>query len=54
MNTGINNIWFPDEQEPILTDSESDKLAYKHYWKRERDRCINGFYLAYAAAQAIA
>jgi len=40
------NIWFPDQQEPILTDDIADKEAYVSYWRLEKDRCINGFYLA--------
>ena len=44
MNNELN-IWF-DQKEPVLTDNESDMQAYKHFWKLERDRCVNGFYLA--------
>lgn len=41
------NIWYPDQEEPIYDpqDPISD-YQFKEYWKRERDRCINGFYLA--------
>lgn len=38
------NIWFPDQREPIY---DSKNLGpFIEYWKREKDRCINGFYLA--------
>jgi|SRR5882757_587301 len=41
------NIFFPDQEEPIYdpTDPISD-YQFKEYWKRERDRCINGFHIA--------
>lgn len=41
------NIWFIDQKEPIHDpiDPISD-YQFKEYWKRERERCINGFYLA--------
>lgn len=42
----INNIWFPDQIEPVLTDSPSEREAYLVYWKQEKSRCIDGFYLA--------
>lgn len=40
------NIWF-DQKEPLY-DPSDPKLnkQFKDYWKREKDRCINGFYLA--------
>lgn len=46
MYSDFNNIWFPDQKEPILTDDITDKEAYVSYWRLEKDRCINGFYLA--------
>jgi hypothetical protein len=41
------NIWFPDQVEPVYDphDLISD-YQFKEYWKREKDRLINGFYLA--------
>lgn len=36
------NIWFPNQVEPDPTDRE----AFKTYWKRERKRIREGFYLA--------
>jgi hypothetical protein len=40
------NIWFKDQKEPILTDDPQDIEVYKDFWKKEKDRCINGFFLA--------
>lgn len=40
------NIWFPEQQEPILTTEASSQEAYLAFWKREKDRCMQGFYLA--------
>ena len=41
------NIWFPDQEEPIYDPSDPiSDYQFKEYWKREKDRCINGFYLA--------
>jgi len=42
----LHNIFFPNEEEPSLPSTEEEILAYKKFWKRERDRCINGFYIA--------
>jgi hypothetical protein len=41
------NIWFPDQREPVYdpNDPVSD-YQFKEYWKREKDRCMNGFDLA--------
>ncbi len=36
------NIWFPSQVEP----DPNDRLAFKAYWQREKDRIRNGFYLA--------
>lgn len=46
-NLNTKNLWFPDQTEPIYdpTDPISD-YQFKEYWRRERDRCINGFSLA--------
>ncbi len=38
----LHNIWFPSQEEPPISDVE----AYKLYWKREKERCIDGFHLA--------
>jgi len=40
------NIWFKDQIEPVLTDDPADKQAYIDYWTKEKERCMNGFYLA--------
>lgn len=40
----INNIWFPNQIEPVLTPDSIEE--YKAYWRKERDRCIDGFHLA--------
>jgi hypothetical protein len=42
----MENIWFKDQKEPILTDDPSDKDSYIKYWRKEKERCMNGFYLA--------
>jgi hypothetical protein len=40
------NIWFPNQIEPVYDPSDSNQMFLFHtYWKAERDRCINGFYL---------
>lgn len=41
------NIWFPNQKEPVYDpqDPISD-YQFKEYWKRERERCINGFDIA--------
>jgi hypothetical protein len=42
-----NNIWFPDQVEPVYDpDDFVSKYQFTEYWKREKDRCINGFDLA--------
>lgn len=40
------NIWFPSQREPLY-DITSPILhkVFLDFWKRERDRCINGFWL---------
>lgn len=42
-----NNVWFSDQREPVYdpTDPVSD-YQFKEYWKREQERCINGFDIA--------
>lgn len=39
--TKTKNVFFPDQKEP-----EEGSLEFTPYWKKEKDRCINGFYLA--------
>jgi len=39
---GVHNIWWPEQIEPFPANEE----AYKAFWKREKDRCMNGFFLA--------
>lgn len=40
------NIWFPSQREPIYDPTNPELFqVFKDYWKQERDRCINGFYL---------
>src|SRR5690606_39827602 len=42
-----NNVWFPDQKEPIYDPVDPEALkAFKEYWKREKERCIDGFSLA--------
>lgn len=36
------NIWFPAQVEP----DPNDKVAFKKYWQREKERIRNGFHLA--------
>lgn len=41
------NIWFPDQTEPVHDPLDPiSNYQFKEYWKRERDRCINGFLIA--------
>lgn len=41
------NCWFPDQKEPVYNpSSEEDMDVFKSYWRREKDRSINGFTLA--------
>lgn len=37
------NIWFPNQREP---DGIKEPDLFQAYWSREKDRLINGFYLA--------
>lgn len=39
---GIHNIWWPEQVEPPQANEE----AYKAFWKREKERCMEGFFLA--------
>ena len=40
------NIWFPRQIEPVYDPSDPNQMfAFNTYWKAERDRCVNGFYL---------
>jgi LAGLIDADG-like domain/Intein splicing domain len=41
------NIWFPNQKEPIYDPNDVIlNNRFKEYWKREKQRCRNGFYLA--------
>lgn len=41
------NIWFPDQKEPLYDPSDEGSMEdFTSYWKLEKHRCINGFYLA--------
>lgn len=42
----INNIWFPSQTYPVLTTDPASEEEYISFWKREKDRCMNGFPLA--------
>jgi hypothetical protein len=40
------NIWFPNQQEPVYDPADPNQMfAFNMYWKAEKDRCMNGFYL---------
>lgn len=40
------NIWFPKQVEPIYDPTDQNTMyAFNMYWKAEKDRCMNGFYL---------
>lgn len=40
------NIWFPDQKEPAYDPTDpTQSFLFKTYWKTEKDRCTNGFYL---------
>lgn len=39
-----NNIWFPHQIEPAYTPNDEEGMReFVAYWKREKDRCVNGF-----------
>jgi hypothetical protein len=41
------NIWFPDQREPVYDPQDEESMqVFKDYWKREKDRCMNGFTIA--------
>ena len=41
----MQNCFFPNQIEPVLDATDpSSKEAYIAYWKKEKERCINGFY----------
>lgn len=41
------NIWFPTQKEPLYDPSDGELMTkFTAYWKRERERCINGFTIA--------
>ncbi len=40
------NIWFPKQVEPVFDPLDpNQKYLFNSYWKAEKDRCMNGFYL---------
>lgn len=40
------NIWFPNQVEPVYDPLDPNAMfLFNTYWKAERDRCMNGFYL---------
>ena len=40
------NIWFPTQKEPFYDpQDEEGLLAFKQYWKLEKKRCMEGFFL---------
>jgi hypothetical protein len=41
------NIWFPDQREPVYDPhNEASLVKFKNYWRREKKRLKEGFYLA--------
>jgi hypothetical protein len=41
------NIFFPKQKEPTYDPHDEDTMKiFRAYWKKEKDRCINGFYIA--------
>lgn len=41
------NIWFPDQREPEYDPDDQRKMKiFQDYWKKEKDRLINGFAIA--------
>jgi hypothetical protein len=41
------NIWFPNQTEPVYDPQDEEAmLVFRYYWRQEKDRCINGFYIA--------
>lgn len=41
-----HNIWFPDQKEPVYDPSDEEGVrVFRVYWARERERCMNGFFL---------
>ena len=40
------NIWFPNQVEPVYDPTDPNQMfVFNTYWKAEKDRCMNGFYL---------
>jgi hypothetical protein len=40
------NIWFPKQVEPVYDPTDPNQMfSFNMYWKAEKDRCMNGFYL---------
>lgn len=45
-NLNTKNIWFPKQVEPAYDPSDPNQMfVFNNYWKGEKDRCVNGFYL---------
>lgn len=41
------NIWFPDQEEPVYDPSDTiSDYQFKEYWKREKNRILDGFHIA--------
>lgn len=41
------NIWFPDQVEPAYNSTSREQMqVFKEYWKQEKDRMLNGFFIA--------
>lgn len=42
-----SNIWFPNQKEPVYDPSDDEAMEiFNAYWRQERDRCMNGFFIA--------
>lgn len=40
------NIWFPKQSEPVYDPTDPNQMfVFNTYWKAEKERCMNGFYL---------
>jgi len=40
------NIWFPNQSEPVYDPQDEEAMqVFRDYWRREKDRCMNGFYI---------
>lgn len=42
-----SNIWFVNQKEPVYDPSDDEAMeVFNAYWQQERDRCMNGFFIA--------